>query len=160
MISPFLNNTPPSPSQLPLSPYTQFEVPFANLNLSTPSSPECHSEKKKENKVSCKRTFSRTKSTRKTSVKALSKKNKSSETVEPEKPPLNHTTVMEALRAKLQRSNQQQQKEKKQEIPSMSPSGILLLDLKNPKRTFPIRAPRTSLVKKPTSFISAHKPKE
>ncbi|CAO3664511.1 unnamed protein product [Rhizopus stolonifer] len=51
LISPFLNNTPPSPSQLPLSPYTQFEVPFANLNLSTPSSPECHSEKKRKQGV-------------------------------------------------------------------------------------------------------------
>ncbi|KAI9281866.1 ATP-dependent RNA helicase HAS1 [Sporodiniella umbellata] len=143
LVSPFLNNTPPSPSQLPLSPYTQFEVPFANLNLSSPSSPECSTySEKKENRVTCKRTFSRTKSTRKPSVKGLTKKNKSAqETETPDKQPLNHTTVMEALRAKLQRSTQQQLKEKKQEIPSMSPSGILLLDLKNPKRIFPIRAP-------------------
>lgn len=196
LISPFIsNNTPPSPSQLPLSPYTLFDVPFANLNLSAPSSPVLSEtttlnkqEKKTETKeqekerVSCKRTFSRTRSTRKPSVKALSKKNRSSrihpskeeeeeakeekekitekkEQEEPGKTPLNHNKVMEALRAKLQRSTQQQKEPKKEEIPSMSPSGILLLDLKNPKRTFPIRAPRTSLVKKPTSFISAHKPK-
>lgn len=150
LISPFIsNNTPPSPSQLPLSPYTLFDVPFANLNLSAPSSPVLSEtttlnkqEKKTETKeqekerVSCKRTFSRTRSTRKPSVKALSKKNRSSqihpskeeeeeakeekekitekkEQEEPGKTPLNHNKVMEALRAKLQRSTQQQRNLKK-----------------------------------------------
>ncbi|CAO3699975.1 unnamed protein product [Rhizopus microsporus] len=219
LLSPFLNNTPPSPQlQQPLSPYTLFEVPFADLNLSAPSSPDmlphnssnsslvttihhnssnnnnfnennkdeqqqqqqeeeekkCEiNEEKQEGRASCKRTLSRTRSTRKPSIKVLSKKNRSSQVhpqeqqqdnkdTPPEEPlPLNHNKVIEALRAKLQRSTQQQKEQKgvKEEIPSMSPSGILLLDLKNPKKTFPLRAPRASLVKKP-SFISAHKPKE
>ncbi|PHZ07854.1 uncharacterized protein RHIMIDRAFT_271111 [Rhizopus microsporus ATCC 52813] len=221
LLSPFLNNTPPSPQlQQPLSPYTLFEVPFADLNLSAPSSPDilphnssssslvttihnnssssnnnnnfnennkdeqqqqlqqekkCEiNEEKQEARASCKRTLSRTRSTRKPSIKVLSKKNRSSQVhpqeqqqnnkdTPPEEPlPLNHNKVIEALRAKLQRSTQQQKEQKnvKEEIPSMSPSGILLLDLKNPKKTFPLRAPRASLVKKPSSFISAHKPKE
>lgn len=131
-------------------------------------------EEKQEGRASCKRTLSRTRSTRKPSIKVLSKKNRSSQVhpqeqqqdnkdTPPEEPlPLNHNKVIEALRAKLQRSTQQQKEQKnvKEEIPSMSPSGILLLDLKNPKKTFPLRAPRASLVKKPSSFISAHKPKE
>lgn len=216
LLSPsFLNNTPPSPSQLqPLSPYTLFEVPFADLNLSAPSSPEPNnppplliekintSDSTKgpkteatpmitspppppppavpnlqvKERASCKRTLSRTRSTRKPSIKALSKKNRS-QTQQPkseeenldatvkEELPLDHNKVMEALRAKLQRSTQQQKEQKnvKEEITSMSPSGILLLDLKNPKKSFPVRpkaTPRASVVRKPNSFISAHKPKE
>lgn len=239
-----MNNTPPSPSQIqPLSPYTLFEVPFADLNLSAPSSPEPNNpppllvEKistgditKESNtssttistttatantpttaneptpiitspppppppavptlqvreRASCKRTLSRTRSTRKPSIKALSKKNRSQaqlpnshnsggtaskaeqENVQAavkEELPLDHDKVMEALRAKLQRSTQQQKEQKnvKEEITSMSPSGILLLDLKNPKKSFPVRpkaTPRASVVRKPNSFISAHKPKE
>ncbi|KAG0745216.1 hypothetical protein G6F35_013092 [Rhizopus arrhizus] len=90
LISPFIsNNTPPSPSQLPLSPYTLFDVPFANLNLSAPSSPVLSEtttlnkqEKKTETKeqekerVSCKRTFSRTRSTRKPSKRKKKQKRK------------------------------------------------------------------------------------
>jgi hypothetical protein len=218
-----LNNTPPSPSHLqPLSPYTLFEVPFADLNLSAPSSPEpnnppprmvekinTNDTKDKTNEStpmimsppppppavpnlqvrergSCKRTLSRTRSTRKPSIKALSKKNRSQaqqpsgqnsdgntskteeerlEAAVKEELPLDHDKVMEALRAKLQRSTQQQKEQKnvKEEITSMSPSGILLLDLKNPKKSFPVRpkaTPRASVVRKPNSFISAHKPKE
>ncbi|KAI8069856.1 uncharacterized protein B0P05DRAFT_573479 [Gilbertella persicaria] len=224
LLSPsFLNNTPPSPSQLqPLSPYTLFEVPFADLNLSAPSSPEPttnppalmvekitltddpppppsppphreHLNDLKEpetnkmdalsppppptpptkERASCKRTLSRTRSTRKPSIKVLAKKNRSqpsNETTEEiekvkEELPLDHDKVMEALRAKLQRSTQQQKEQKnvKEEITSMSPSGILLLDLKNPRRSFPVRpkaTPRASVVRRPHSFISAHKPKE
>ena len=246
----FLNNTPPSPSQLqPLSPYTLFEVPFADLNLSAPSSPEpnnpphpppilvekislsddpplpppppqeedsnlntknttdninstINSASKSLNsssntdmifpppppppapslqvreKGSCKRTLSRTRSTRKPSIRVLSKKNryqqpstishnsgKDEAEAAKEELPLDHDKVMEALRAKLQRSTQQQKEQKnvKEEYTSMSPSGILLLDLKNPKKSFPIRpkaTPRASVVRKPNSFISAHKPKE
>ncbi|ORE06645.1 ATP-dependent RNA helicase HAS1 [Rhizopus microsporus var. microsporus] len=171
LLSPFLNNTPPSPQlQQPLSPYTLFEVPFADLNLSAPSSPdilphnssssslvttihnnsssnEQQQQLQQEKKASCKRT--------KPSIKVLSKKNRSSQQnnkdTPPEEPlPLNHNKVIEALRAKLQRSTQQQKEQKnvKEEIPSMSPSGILLLDLKNPKKTFPLRAPRASLKQK------------
>ncbi|KAI8345356.1 hypothetical protein BD560DRAFT_411611 [Blakeslea trispora] len=219
--SSFLNNTPPSPSHLqPLSPYTLFEVPFADLNLSAPSSPEANKntpvlvekitltddppmslqdvqENDTQNKPSdtltppipptpkernsCKRTLSRTRSTRKPSIKVLAKKNRSqpSSTVTEDKShdvdesvekvkedlPLDHDKVMEALRAKLQRSTQQQKEQKsvKEEITSMSPSGILLLDLKNPRRSFPVRpktTPRASVVKRPNSFVSAHKPKE
>lgn len=203
-MSPFLNNTPPSPSsqlQQPLSPYTLFEVPFADLNLSAPSSPEpvlvekitlvdnerLSSPQKppipppsavtavanNKERGSCKRTLSRTRSTRKPSIKALSKKNRSSQQPPPkeedmiqqvkEELPLDHDKVMEALRAKLQRSTQQQKEQKnvREEITSMSPSGILLLDLKNPKKSFPVRqkaTPRASVVRKPNSFISAHKP--
>ncbi|GAA5798174.1 hypothetical protein HPULCUR_003574 [Helicostylum pulchrum] len=204
LLSPFLNNTPPSPSsqlQQPLSPYTLFEVPFADLNLSAPSSPEpvlvekitlvdnerLSSPQKppipppsavtavanNKERGSCKRTLSRTRSTRKPSIKALSKKNRSSQQPPPkeedmiqqvkEELPLDHDKVMEALRAKLQRSTQQQKEQKnvREEITSMSPSGILLLDLKNPKKSFPVRqkaTPRASVVRKPNSFISAHKP--
>lgn len=266
LLSPFLNNTPPSPtSQLhqPLSPYTLFEVPFADLNLSAPSSPEpqnppslpllvekitlvddnssvittatsatvttttannnnsnsnnysiqqqeqqqstnntlqVNNAPVEKQRASCKRTLSRTRSTRKPSIKALSKKNRSSmvqtksteeqiqelqqrqeaaeqqvqqqqaqvkeEAVPVPVPPLDHDKVMEALRAKLQRSTQQQKELKnnpREEITSMSPSGILLLDLKNPKKSFPVRpkaTPRASVVRKPNSFISAHKPKD
>lgn len=248
-----MNNTPPSPSQLqPLSPYTLFEVPFADLNLSAPSSPEPNnntshpppimvekvslsddppppSSQQDENsnsntnhttnnahsavnsthtkpldatnttdntdmlspppppppapslqvreRGSCKRTLSRTRSTRKPSIRVLSKKryqqpstishNSGKDEAEQAKEelPLDHDKVMEALRAKLQRSTQQQKEQKnvKEEYTSMSPSGILLLDLKNPKKSFPIRpkaTPRASVVRKPNSFISAHKPKE
>lgn len=209
LLSPFLNNTPPSPSsqlQQPLSPYTLFEVPFADLNLSAPSSPEpvlvekitlvdnerLSSPQKSvpppippsaasaaaaaaaninKERGSCKRTLSRTRSTRKPSIKALSKKNRSSQVPKEEdmiqqvkeELPLDHDKVMEALRAKLQRSTQQQKEQKnvREEITSMSPSGILLLDLKNPKKSFPVRqkaTPRASVVRKPNSFISAHKP--
>lgn len=215
LLSPFLNNTPPSPSsqlQQPLSPYTLFEVPFADLNLSAPSSPEpvlvekitlvdneslCSPVKSvgtttttntsntlstglppppipssptiNKERASCKRTLSRTRSTRKPSIKALSKKNRSQPKEEElqiqvkEELPLDHDKVMEALRAKLQRSTQQQKEQKnvREEITSMSPSGILLLDLKNPKKSFPVRqkaTPRASVVRKPNSFISAHKP--
>lgn len=260
---PFLNNTPPSPSQLqPLSPYTLFDVPFAELNISAPSSPEPnkrpsilvekisltddpptpilpsqdHNNEKSyqfphppppppdspppKDRQSIKRTFSRTRSTRKPSVRVLTKKNRylqrtssnsssvhnkqgntsdnpipnneqpekevveevkkekgtekeqttttaaaATEEVKDESTPLDHDKVMEALRAKLKRSSQQlkEQKNMKEEITSMSPSGILLLDLKNPKKSFPLRAratPRASVVRKPNSFISAHKPKE
>ncbi|KAK4521412.1 uncharacterized protein ATC70_012027 [Mucor velutinosus] len=261
LLSPtFMNNTPPSPSQLqPLSPYTLFEVPFADLNLSAPSSPEPNNntphpppvlvekvslsddppppppvstQDKNSNsntnhttnnansavnpthckpldatntssnnttdntnmlspppppppatslqvreRGSCKRTLSRTRSTRKPSIRVLSKKryqqpstishNSGKDEAEQAKEelPLDHDKVMEALRAKLQRSTQQQkeQKDVKEEYTSMSPSGILLLDLKNPKKSFPIRpkaTPRASVVRKPNSFISAHKPKE
>lgn len=260
-----MNNTPPSPSQLqPLSPYTLFEVPFADLNLSAPSSPEPNNnssnpappimvekvslsddppppppsqqQQQDENsnsntnhttnnahstinpthskpldaaahtnsgshstdntdmlspppppppapslqvreRGSCKRTLSRTRSTRKPSIRVLSKKryqqpstishNSGKDEAEQAKEelPLDHDKVMEALRAKLQRSTQQQKEQKnvKEEYTSMSPSGILLLDLKNPKKSFPIRpkaTPRASVVRKPNSFISAHKPKE
>ncbi|KAL7336113.1 ATP-dependent RNA helicase [Mucor circinelloides] len=259
LLSPtFMNNTPPSPSQLqPLSPYTLFEVPFADLNLSAPSSPEPNNashpppilvekvsltddppppppSKQEENsdsntnnttnnansainstnakpldattttttattdntdmlspppppppapslqvreRGSCKRTLSRTRSTRKPSIRVLSKKryqqpstishNSGKDEAEQAKEelPLDHDKVMEALRAKLQRSTQQQKEQNnvKEEYTSMSPSGILLLDLKNPKKSFPIRpkaTPRASVVRKPNSFISAHKPKE
>lgn len=219
LLSPFMNNTPPSPSQLqPLSPYTLFEVPFADLNLSAPSSPEPqvpplliekislidnevnnnstnnnsnsnnnntvlpppppppNLQVNKQERGSCKRTLSRTRSTRKPSIKALSKKNRSQPKPEEideaaqnsvkEELPLDHDKVMEALRAKLQRSTQQQKEQKnvKEDImSSMSPSGILLLDLKNPKKSFPVRpkaTPRASVVRKPNSFISAHKPKD
>lgn len=210
-----MNNTPPSPSQLqPLSPYTLFEVPFADLNLSAPSSPEPqvpplliekislidneisnnnsnnnntilppppppppNLQVNKQERGSCKRTLSRTRSTRKPSIKALSKKNRSqpkqeeeideaAQNLVKEELPLDHDKVMEALRAKLQRSTQQQKEQKnvKEDImSSMSPSGILLLDLKNPKKSFPVRpkaTPRASVVRKPNSFISAHKPKD
>ncbi|KAG1179404.1 hypothetical protein G6F70_001429 [Rhizopus microsporus] len=202
LLSPFLNNTPPSPQlQQPLSPYTLFEVPFADLNLSAPSSPdmlphnssnsslvttihhnssnnnnfnennkdEQQQQQQEEEEKKCE--INEEKQEGRASL--LSKKNRSSQVhpqeqqqdnkdTPPEEPlPLNHNKVIEALRAKLQRSTQQQKEQKgvKEEIPSMSPSGILLLDLKNPKKTFPLRAPRASLVKKP-SFISAHKPKE
>lgn len=207
-----MNNTPPSPSQMqPLSPYTLFEVPFADLNLSAPSSPEPQAppplliekinliDDNNSNKntqtttlpppppppnlqvnkerASCKRTLSRTRSTRKPSIKVLSKKNRSQPKQEEideeaakrlvkEELPLDHDKVMEALRAKLQRSTQQQKEQKnvKEDImSSMSPSGILLLDLKNPKKSFPVRqkaTPRASVVRKPNSFISAHKPKD
>lgn len=234
---PFLNNTPPSPSHLqPLSPYTLFDVPFAELNISAPSSPEPNKQPSilvekisltddgpvpglqqqnektsydfphpppptpnsptQKDRQSIKRTFSRTRSTRKPSVRVLTKKNRylqrtssNSSSVTPkqeskkeeeeelpqkqeeepveevkdEETPLDHDKVMEALRAKLKRSSQQlkEQKNTKEEITSMSPSGILLLDLKNPKKSFPLRAratPRASVVRKPNSFISAHKP--
>ncbi|KAI8091542.1 P-loop containing nucleoside triphosphate hydrolase protein [Thamnidium elegans] len=184
LLSPFLNNTPPSPSsqlQQPLSPYTLFEVPFADLNLSAPSSPEPVLVEKitlvdnerlsspsktvpppippnnNKERGSCKRTLSRTRSTRKPSIKALSKKNRSSQPPPPnqedtiqqvkEELPLDHDKVMEALRAKLQRSTQQQKEQKnvREEITSMSPSGILLLDLKNPKKSFPVRQKATPL---------------
>ncbi|KAG2231713.1 hypothetical protein INT48_003568 [Thamnidium elegans] len=149
LLSPFLNNTPPSPSsqlQQPLSPYTLFEVPFADLNLSAPSSPEPVLVEKitlvdnerlsspsktvpppippnnNKERGSCKRTLSRTRSTRKPSIKALSKKNRSSQPPPPnqedtiqqvkEELPLDHDKVMEALRAKLQRSTQQQKEQK------------------------------------------------
>ncbi|KAL4207407.1 ATP-dependent RNA helicase HAS1 [Rhizopus microsporus] len=209
LLSPFLNNTPPSPQlQQPLSPYTLFEVPFADLNLSAPSSPDmlphnssnsslvttihhnsneqqqqqqeeeekkCEiNEEKQEGRASCKRTLSRTRSTRKPSIKVLSKKNRSSQVhpqeqqqdnkdTPPEEPlPLNHNKVIEALRAKLQRSTQQQKEQKgvKEEIPSMSPSGILLLDLKNPKKTFPLRAPRASLAASDRSAATVKKQKQ
>jgi hypothetical protein len=146
-----------------------------NNNLQTPQAAVVIKER-----ASCKRTLSRTRSTRKPSIKALSKKNRSSmqpptkseeevqqiEVKEEQVPPLDHDKVMEALRAKLQRSTQQQNELKnnpREEITSMSPSGILLLDLKNPKKSFPVRpkaTPRASVVRKPNSFISAHKPKD
>ncbi|KAF1800120.1 ATP-dependent RNA helicase HAS1 [Mucor lusitanicus] len=169
LLSPtFMNNTPPSPSQLqPLSPYTLFEVPFADLNLSAPSSPEPNNNssnpappimvEKVRERGSCKRTLSRTRSTRKPSIRVLSKKryqqpstishNSGKDEAEQAKEelPLDHDKVMEALRAKLQRSTQQQKEQKnvKEEYTSMSPSGILLLDLKNPKKSFPIRPKAT-----------------
>ncbi|KAI8639781.1 ATP-dependent RNA helicase HAS1 [Parasitella parasitica] len=177
LLSPtFVNNTPPSPSQLqPLSPYTLFEVPFADLHLSAPSSPEPNNpppilvEKVSliRDRASCKRTLSRTRSTRKPSVRANQKKNRrqqptishnsgkdEAEAVK-EELPLDHDKVMEALRAKLQRSTQQQKEQKnvKEEYTSMSPSGILLLDLKNPKKSFPLR-PRASQRQEEASLTS------
>ncbi|CAO3702724.1 unnamed protein product [Rhizopus stolonifer] len=149
LASPFINNSPLSPSHLPISTYTTFDT----LN----PSPEPIVERNP-----CKRTFSRTRSTRKPSVKALSKKNRSSQihpqkelikesnsegSDEQKKEPstLSHNKVIEALRAKLQRSTQPQPKPGKIEPVTMSPSGILLLDLKNPKRIFPLQNPRTLL---------------
>ena len=141
-------------------------------NLPPPPLPNLQLNKERG---SCKRTLSRTRSTRKPSIKVLAKKNRSQPKPEEmeeiaaqvkEELPLDHETVMEALRAKLKRSTQQQkeQKDVKEDImSSMSPSGILLLDLKNPKRSFPVRqkaTPRASVVRKPNSFISAHKPKD
>ncbi|KAI9484235.1 MAG: hypothetical protein EXX96DRAFT_561455 [Benjaminiella poitrasii] len=261
-----LNNTPPSPAKISsstLSPYTLFDVPFADLNLSAPSSPEPNNGKSQQSppcliekinlsdnppppqvkkrqehviqsslstssflppppppppiikeRTSCKRTLSRTRSTRKPSIKVLSKKNRSSlvapskegeeavnkhdEVKEKKKSVINikekeeektvsiaeeekeknkqssslldHDKVMEALRAKLKRSTQQQKEQQQNKsngregITNMSPSGILLLDLKNPKKSFPVRpikaTSRASAIKKPNSFISAHKPKE
>ncbi|KAI8887509.1 hypothetical protein K501DRAFT_321374 [Backusella circina FSU 941] len=199
---PAFNNTPPSPTASllqPLSPYTLFDVPFSELKLSAPSSPEPNQsdDKKapaeltpptvqKTERASCKRTLSRSRSHRKPSTHRTSaaKKNRSQPVENPtaedkrdtvttttttttETPPptpaLNHDKVMEALRAKLKRSSQQpkDQTPKQEEYTSMSPSGILLLDLKNPKKTFPVRpTPRASVVRKPNSFISAHKVKE
>jgi hypothetical protein len=225
------NNTPPSPTTSllqPLSPYTLFDVPFSELKLSAPSSPETNqphhghfddtennsatcnnnsdnnntcnttaapeTESNIENKdaqeqptvevttapgqaqqirdrTSCKRTLSRARSHRKPSVHRTSAPKKNRSQPQPEDKandaPLDHGKVMEALRAKLQRSTEQQKElllnPKKEEFNSMSPTGILLLDLKNPKKTFPVRpkaTPRTSLVRKPSSFISAHRVKE
>ncbi|KAI7878094.1 hypothetical protein K492DRAFT_209225 [Lichtheimia hyalospora FSU 10163] len=83
----------------------------------------------------------------------------------PEEPQLDHGKVMEALRAKLQRSaalqpHQQQQlkQEQQDQTPnSMSPTGILLLDLKNPNRkSFPTRKPHVAAVRRPRPFASAH----
>ncbi|CDS12953.1 hypothetical protein LRAMOSA05137 [Lichtheimia ramosa] len=83
----------------------------------------------------------------------------------PEEPQLDHGKVMEALRAKLQRSaalqphqQQQQQKQEQDQTPnSMSPTGILLLDLKNPNRkSFPTRKPHVAAVRRPRPFASAH----
>ncbi|KAI8987217.1 ATP-dependent RNA helicase HAS1 [Pilobolus umbonatus] len=170
LLSPFMNNTPPSPTHVqPLSPYTLFDVPFAELKLSAPSSPEPNNKPvlipQARERASCKRTLSRSRSHRKPSIKALSKKNRSQfqqssthtpdgersagdgkteEDIKQEVPPLDHEKVMNALRAKLQRSTQQQKEMKntKDEITSMSPSGILLLDLKNPKKSFPVRPSR------------------
>lgn len=191
-------NTPPSPYTLfdasltelnlsaPSSPEPNNPPPLLveKISLTDDPPPTPTQEEQTENlpppppppkeKASCKRTFSRTRSTRKPSVRVLAKKNRQStgEKDGEEKgeqgggePPLDHDTVMEALRAKLKRSSQQlkEQKNVKEEITSMSPTGILLLDLKNPKKSFPIRAratPRASVVRKPNSFISAHKPKE
>ncbi|KAI9274192.1 hypothetical protein BY458DRAFT_489257 [Sporodiniella umbellata] len=169
--SPFINNTPPSPVAL-------FD-PFVNLKISQPPLPI--PAPKKEN-VSCKRTFSRTKSTRKPSIKTQIKKNRSSQIhskenptspqtestenlieilkethiKEPEKKEkrqdkretstLTHNKVIEALRAKLQRSTQQPKQEKISPV-AMSPSGVLLLDLKNPKKVFPLQNSRALLNK-------------
>jgi hypothetical protein len=209
LLSPsFLNNTPPSPYTLfdasltelnlsaPSSPEPNNKptllVEKISLTDDPPTPVSNQQEHESENlppppptpkeKASCKRTFSRTRSTRKPSVRVLAKKNRylqqsnnTEELKEGDKgeekgdtkkdEPLDHDTVMEALRAKLKRSSQQlkEQKNVKEEITSMSPTGILLLDLKNPKKSFPIRAratPRASVVRKPNSFISAHKPKE
>jgi hypothetical protein len=196
MIPAFNTNTPPSPTTSllqPLSPYTLFDVPFSELKLSAPSSPEPNQsdDKKapaeltpptaqKTERASCKRTLSRSRSHRKPSThrSSAAKKNRSqpqqdtpseektdtvaTETLPPT-PALDHDKVMEALRAKLKRSSQQPKDKtpKQEEYTSMSPSGILLLDLKNPKKTFPVRpTPRASVVRKPNSFISAHKVKE
>lgn len=88
------------------------------------------------------------------------------QTTAPEEPQLDHGKVMEALRAKLQRSaalqpHQQQQhlkQEQQDQTPnSMSPTGILLLDLKNPNRkSFPTRKPHVAAVRRPRPFASAH----
>ncbi|KAI9268337.1 hypothetical protein BDA99DRAFT_505564 [Phascolomyces articulosus] len=88
-----------------------------------------------------------------------------------EEPRLDHGKVMQALRAKLQRSSnpqksnsqyqQQQQEEADQQAAataaaSMSPTGILLLDLKNPRKSFPPRKPHVAAVRRPRPFASAH----
>lgn len=219
LLSPsFLNNTPPSPYTLfdaSLSTELNLSAPSSpepnnptallveKISLTDDPPPTPTSNEKSENvpppspppnnkeKASCKRTFSRTRSTRKPSVRVLAKKNRylqqqngeggdekgvisskenekgvqGDEKKKDDSPPLDHDTVMEALRAKLKRSSQQlkEQNNTKEEFTSMSPSGILLLDLKNPKKSFPLRGratPRVSVVRKPNSFISAHKPKE
>ncbi|KAI9310837.1 hypothetical protein BX666DRAFT_2125936 [Dichotomocladium elegans] len=82
-----------------------------------------------------------------------------------QEPHLDHGKVMEALRAKIQRSallqpreaSLKQEEQEQQQPNSMSPTGILLLDLKNPHRkSFPTRKPHVATVRKPRPFASAH----
>ncbi|KAI8139498.1 hypothetical protein BJV82DRAFT_245206 [Fennellomyces sp. T-0311] len=212
--SQILDKTPPSPSPSffpPSSPYTSFDVPFADLSISTSSSPEPHQRPKssqlhadeattatltppspppvpsdQQRERPCKRTLSRTRSQRKTTnTSKTSKRNKrvSAQSPQPfedppvpspvpekakEEPRLDHGKVMQALRAKLQRSSpqqqqhsqqyqqQQQQEADNQAAASMSPTGILLLDLKNPRKSFPPRKPHVAAVRRPRPFASAH----
>ncbi|RCH79457.1 hypothetical protein CU097_002142, partial [Rhizopus azygosporus] len=152
LLSPFLNNTPPSPQlQQPLSPYTLFEVPFADLNLSAPSSPDIlphnssssslvttihknssnnninennKDEQQQQQQQQQEKKCEINEEKQEGRASLLSKKNRSSQVhpqeqqqdnkdTPPEEPlPLNHNKVIEALRAKLQRSTQQQKEQK------------------------------------------------
>ncbi|KAG0164992.1 hypothetical protein DFQ28_009393 [Apophysomyces sp. BC1034] len=200
-------NTPPSPPSTllqPSSPYTSFEVPFADLSISAASSPE--PTEINQQKVqpppspppapierACKRTLSRTRSQRRPGMNGKSsKKNRSlpSQAPPPQQignepgtgdQPLDHHTVMEALRAKIRRSTPIQQEQQQQQTPqesednteqdqaaSMSPTGILLLDLKDPCKLFPTRRPpasaRVAVTRRARPFTSAfshvEKPKD
>ncbi|ORX63212.1 hypothetical protein DM01DRAFT_1331280 [Hesseltinella vesiculosa] len=86
--------------------------------------------------------------------------------------PLDHHKVMEALRAKLRRSSNPSPKDTttnkynlwSQDDPPpqpMSPQGMLLLDLKNPRKVFTNNKrttmnPRVAVLRRPRPFASAH----
>ncbi|KAI8384701.1 uncharacterized protein BYT42DRAFT_612387 [Radiomyces spectabilis] len=202
-VSQYPHDTPPSPTSTvlrPSSPFTSFEVPFADLSISASSSPEPHeipshaftsappvpstppplppSLPAKER--ACKRTLSRTRSQRRPPVSGK-KKNRSSAPLPTSSPQpaasepgsssstteqqLDHDKVMEALRAKIRRSSNPNPQsstpiEEPMEPASMSPTGMLLLDLKNPRRLFPVRrqaaAPRVPVVRRLRPFVTAH----
>ncbi|KAI8338346.1 hypothetical protein BC941DRAFT_422601 [Chlamydoabsidia padenii] len=134
---------------------------------------------------SCKRTLSRTRSQRRPVVAPGKKKNRSIPLPEPapiEHPPQpSHETVMEALRAKLRRSSNPPLLSKSDPTLNnnnliwptsleqidhppqpMSPQGMLLLDLKNPRKIFTNNNnKRTTLnqkvvLRRPKPFTSAH----
>ncbi|KAL0091639.1 hypothetical protein J3Q64DRAFT_1324039 [Phycomyces blakesleeanus] len=127
---------------------------------------------------SCKRTLSRTRSQRRPGMSVkTSKKNRSATAqplpqplpqppreVEVEEKQLDHGAVMEALRAKIRRSVPSQEELELQatsdQLASMSQTGVLLLDLKNPRKLFPVRrtpaSPRVPVARRPRPFTSAH----
>ncbi|CAO3642227.1 unnamed protein product [Cunninghamella blakesleeana] len=92
-----------------------------------------------------------------------------------EEPHLDHGKVMEALRAKLKRTSNplsstsshffsSHKDEEETVIQPMSPQGMLLLDLKNPRKVFPNHGhtkrtslnPRVAVLRRPKPFTSAH----
>ncbi|CAO3637373.1 unnamed protein product [Cunninghamella echinulata] len=99
---------------------------------------------------------------------------------EEEEPHLDHGKVMEALRAKLKRTSNplssssssslssnffsSRKEEEETVIQPMSPQGMLLLDLKNPRKVFPNNGhnkrtsmnPRVAVLRRPRPFTSAH----
>ncbi|KAI9023864.1 hypothetical protein CLU79DRAFT_121695 [Phycomyces nitens] len=180
----------PSPQCLTLQPHSPgiaFEVPFAGLSISASSSPEPteaptepkDTDEPKEpppvlsppKERSCKRTLSRTRSQRRPGMSVkTSKKNRSAPSLpqpqedKVEEKQLDHDAVMEALRAKIRRSAPSQEQLELQatsdQLASMSQTGVLLLDLKNPRKLFPARrtpaSPRVPVARRPRPFTSAH----
>lgn len=174
-------------SELPPVPSSRPENTFDNAGSSTskPSAPGNNS------KSSCKRTLSRTRSQRRPVLAPGKKKNRSIPLPQQDQPQnepqqLDHGTVMEALRAKLRRSSNPPLDGDKDSSnttttsksfvwpPSieetdyppqpMSPQGMLLLDLKNPRKVFPMTDnkrrtsmnTRVAVVRRPKPFTSAH----
>ncbi|KAG0177214.1 hypothetical protein DFQ29_005094 [Apophysomyces sp. BC1021] len=138
------SNSPSVASGIATSPYMSFDTPFADLSLSTSSSPEPtmmeatatvqhRSEaSSSKQKTTSKRSFSFPGDTSR-AQRSTAKPDTSSSSEVPEQ--LDHGKVMEALRAKLRRSNSPYHKgAQDQTTNTSSRTGVLLLNLKSRRK--------------------------